>query len=66
VGTKEGDEFIIPVVPLTQILSSFITHFAAPSVFAKLSTISTESFSLLKHKHTGQDSELIYIYFVSE
>lgn len=41
---------MVPVVPLTQILSNSIEHSAALSVFAKPSTTSTESFSFSQHK----------------
>lgn len=52
---------MIPVVPLTQILSSSIKYFAALGVFAKPSTARTESFSSLQHKHTGQDSGVCFV-----
>lgn len=61
VGTEKGNEFMIPVVPLTQILNSSIKHFAARGVFAEPSTTSTESFSFLQHKHTGQDSGVCFV-----
>lgn len=62
-GTKEGNEFIIPVVPLTQILSSFIKHFATPRVFAKPSTTSTVIFLITTQtQRSGFGTLLLLLY----